>query len=89
MSGEFHAINERVSQINGRLRQLDLDNKAMVAATQKAEDQRKLVEDLKAKANDDLGKIRYELARDGQIHDRAPRQVDRRAKRAQPALSFE
>jgi hypothetical protein len=59
---KFHAINARITEINGRLRQLDLDNKAMLAATAKADEQSKLVEELKGKINDDLAKVRYELA---------------------------
>jgi archaellum component FlaC len=59
---EFHAVNERTTEINGRLRQLDLDNKAMLSATQKAQEQQKLVEELQGKIKDDLGKVRYELA---------------------------
>jgi hypothetical protein len=56
----FHAINEGITDINGSLKQLDLDNKAMIASTQKANEQRALVEQLKAKANEDLAKVKYE-----------------------------
>lgn len=59
---EFHAVNDRITQINSRLRQLDLDNKAMLAATAKADEQSKLVEELKGKVNDDLSKVRYEVS---------------------------
>jgi len=59
---KFHAINERIVELNDRLRQLDLDNKAMLSATAKAEQQRALVEELKGKVNDDLAKAKYELA---------------------------
>jgi len=58
----FHAINERNTEINGRIRQLDLDNKAMIAATQKADAQRAQIEELKSKVTDDLAKVKYELA---------------------------
>jgi len=58
----FHAINERTTEINDRERQLDLDNKAMLAATQKAEQQRVQIEELKAKVTADLAKVKYELA---------------------------
>ena len=58
----FHGINEGVTDINGRIAQLTLDNKAMIAATEKANQQRALVEELKGKVNDDLAKVRYELA---------------------------
>jgi hypothetical protein len=58
----FHAINDRTTEINDRIRQLDLDNKAMIAATQKAEQQRAQVEELKGKVTADLAKVKYELA---------------------------
>src|SRR5262245_29553075 len=58
----FHAINERTTEINDRMRQLDLDNKAMIAARDKAEQQRAQVEELKGKVTADLAKVGYELA---------------------------
>jgi len=58
---KFHAINERVVELNDRIRQLTLDKKAMEEATAKAEQQRALVEELKGKVNDDLTKAKYEL----------------------------
>jgi len=57
---KFHSINDRVAQINDRQKQLDLDNKAMQAATAKALEQQALVEELKGKLNDDLAKAKYE-----------------------------
>jgi hypothetical protein len=57
----FRSLNERVVEINGRLRQLDLDNKAMLASAEKAKQQQALVEELKGKINDDLVKVKYEL----------------------------
>jgi hypothetical protein len=59
---KFHSINERLNEINGRIFQLDLDNKAMLAATQKAEQQRALVEELKTKVNADLARARQDSA---------------------------
>jgi len=59
---KFHSISERVVELNDRMRQLTLDNKAMQEATAKAEQHRVLVEELKAKAGDDLAKAQYELA---------------------------
>jgi hypothetical protein len=58
----FHAINERTTEVNDRLRQLDLDNKAMLASTQKAEQQRVQIEEFKGKVTADLAKVKYELA---------------------------
>jgi hypothetical protein len=58
---KFHSVNERLTEIGSRLHQLDLDNKAMLAATAQAAEQQKLVEDLKSKVNDDLAKVRHEL----------------------------
>jgi hypothetical protein len=58
---EFHAINERIVEINTRLRQLDLDNKAMLAATEKAQQQQALVEELKEKVTEDISKVTYEV----------------------------
>jgi hypothetical protein len=58
---QLRSINERVAELNSRIRQLDLDNKAMVASTQRAEEQQKLVEELKSKASADLEKATYEL----------------------------
>ncbi len=58
----FHAINERMTEVGDRMRQLDLDNKAMIASTQKAEQQRVQVEELKAKVSSDLEKVKYEVA---------------------------
>lgn len=58
---KFHSINERIVELNGRLRQLGLDNKAMLDSIAKAEQQLALVEELKAKATEDLGKVKYEL----------------------------
>src|SRR5262245_9435807 len=58
----FRSINDRVVELNGRLKQLDLDNKAMLAATAKAEEQMAQVEELKGKVNDDLAKVKYEVA---------------------------
>jgi hypothetical protein len=57
----FHSINQRTTEIVDRERQLDLDNKAVIAATQKAEQQRVQIEELKAKVTADLAKVRYEL----------------------------
>jgi hypothetical protein len=59
---EFHAVNERMVEINTRLRQLDLDNKAMLAATEKAQQQQALVEELKGKVMEDISKVKYEVA---------------------------
>jgi hypothetical protein len=56
----LHAVNERMNELNGRLRQLDLDNKAMLAATAKAEQQAALLDELKGKLTDDLAKTQYE-----------------------------
>jgi hypothetical protein len=58
----FHAINERTAELTDRMRQLDLDNKATIASTQKAEQQRVQVEELKAKVTADLEKVKYEVA---------------------------
>jgi hypothetical protein len=57
---KFRSIKERTVEIDARKTQLDLDNKAMLAATAKAQEQQKLVEELKGKVNEDLGKVRYE-----------------------------
>ena len=59
---KFRSINEQIADLSSRIRQLDLDNKAMLSATEKAEQQRVLVEELKAKATADLEKVNYELA---------------------------
>jgi hypothetical protein len=58
---EFHSINERLTELNDRMRQLSLDKKAMEDATAKAEQQRGLIEELKSKAGEDLAKATYEL----------------------------
>jgi hypothetical protein len=57
---KLHGINDRVVELNGRLRQLDMDNKALLASTEKASEQSKLVEELKVKLNDDLQKTLFE-----------------------------
>jgi hypothetical protein len=57
---KLHGINDRVVELTGRLRQLDMDNKALLASTEKANEQSKLVEELKVKATDDLQKTVYE-----------------------------
>jgi uncharacterized protein (DUF3084 family) len=59
---KLRSINEQIADMGGRIRQLDLDNKAMIAATEKAQQQQVLVEELKAKASADLAKVNYELA---------------------------
>jgi hypothetical protein len=59
---KFRSINEQIADLTSRIRQLDLDNKAMLSATEKAEQQRVLVEELKTKATADLAKVNYELA---------------------------
>jgi len=59
---KFRSINDRTVEINGRIGQLKLDDKAMLAATAKAQEQQQLVEELKGKVNDDLAKVRYESA---------------------------
>lgn len=56
----FHSINERIAEINGRVRQLGVDKAAMLAATQKAEQQRALVEELKTKITDDLARTKHD-----------------------------
>jgi hypothetical protein len=58
---KFRGIHERIAELSGRIRQLDLDNKAMLATTAKAEQQQALVEDLKGKVTADLAKVNYEL----------------------------
>jgi hypothetical protein len=55
---QFHSINERLNEINGRIAQIKLDDNAMLAATQKAEQQRVLVEELKTKVVADLERAR-------------------------------
>jgi len=57
---KLHGINDRVVELNTRLRQLDMDNKAMLASTEKANEQAKLVEELKVNLNDDLQKTTFE-----------------------------
>jgi hypothetical protein len=57
----FHAFSERMAELAGRIRQLDQDNKAMLASSQKAEEQQKLIEELKTKVTTDLEKKNYEL----------------------------
>jgi len=59
---KFRSIHEQIADLGSRIRQLDLDNKAMLAATEKAQQQQVLVEELKAKASADLAKVTYELA---------------------------
>ncbi|HEY2413695.1 MAG TPA: hypothetical protein VGI40_15705 [Pirellulaceae bacterium] len=58
----FHSINERLTEINGRVAQLKLDDAAMLASTQKAEQQRALVEELKAKVVADLERAKNDSA---------------------------
>jgi hypothetical protein len=57
---KLHGVNDRVVELNDRLRQLDMDNKALLASTEKANEQSKLVEELKVKLTDDLQKTVYE-----------------------------
>lgn len=59
---KLRSINEQIADLSSRIRQLDLDNKAMLAATEKAQQQQVLVEELKAKATADLAKVNHELA---------------------------
>ena len=58
----FRSINDRMVELAGRLKQVELDKKAMEATTAKSEQQYALVEELKAKANEDLAKVKYEVA---------------------------
>lgn len=58
---KFRSINEQVADLNSRVRQLGLDKKAMESSSEKAEAQRLLVEELKAKVAADLAKVNYEL----------------------------
>jgi hypothetical protein len=58
----FHSINERLTEINGRIAQLKLDDAAMLASTQKAEQQRALVEELKTKVVADLDRAKNDSA---------------------------
>jgi hypothetical protein len=57
---KLHSINQRIVTILTQQRQLDLDNKALVASTEKAEAQAKLLEDLKTKLSADLDKAKQE-----------------------------
>ena len=57
---KLHGINDRGIELTARLRQLDMDNKAMLASTEKANEQAKLVEELKANLNADLQKTTFE-----------------------------
>jgi len=57
---KLHGINDRVVELNGRVRQLGMDNQALLASTQKANEQAKLVEELKVNLNEDLQKTVYE-----------------------------
>jgi hypothetical protein len=59
---EFHAVNHRLNEINGRLAQIKLDSSAMLASTQKAEQQRALVEELKSKVTADLQRIKSDAS---------------------------
>lgn len=56
----FHSVNERLIAISGRIRQVELDKQAMLDATQKAEQQRALVEEFKAKINSDLARAKQD-----------------------------
>jgi hypothetical protein len=58
----FRSLYLRTVELTSRLRQLDADNKAILAATEKADTQAKLLDDLKAKLNADLAKVKFELA---------------------------
>jgi hypothetical protein len=59
---KLRSINERITEINSRLRQLDLDKKSMITATEKANEQQAAIDELKGKINDDLTKVKYEVA---------------------------
>jgi hypothetical protein len=57
---KFHSIYGRTLEINGRLRQLDIDDKTTIATMAKANQQATLVEELKTKLTDDLTKAQFE-----------------------------
>jgi hypothetical protein len=59
---KFHATNLRVIDMTDRMRQLSIDNQALVAATDKANQQSMLVDELKTKLTDDLTKAKFEQA---------------------------
>jgi hypothetical protein len=59
---KFHAIHERIVELNIRLRQLNADQQAVVAATTAANNQATLLTELQTKLNDDLAKVKFELA---------------------------
>jgi hypothetical protein len=59
---KFHSINERLNELNGRIAQTKLDDAAMLASTQKADQQRALVEELKAKVVADLERAKNDAA---------------------------
>jgi hypothetical protein len=59
---KFHSTHLRVVDMTDRMRQLTLDNQALVASTDKANQQSMLVEELKTKLTDDLNKAKFEQA---------------------------
>ena len=59
---KFHSTYLRVVDMTDRMRQLTLDNQALVASTDKANQQSMLVEELKTKLTDDLNKAKFEQA---------------------------
>jgi hypothetical protein len=56
----FHTISRRIAEINTRGMELELDNKALIASTEKAEAHSKLLDDLKVQLTDDLAKVQAE-----------------------------
>lgn len=57
---KLHGINDRSIELTGRIRQLTADKDAVVTSTEKANEQSKLVEELKVKLTDDLQRTVYE-----------------------------
>ena len=58
----FRGLYHRSVELASRLRQLEADNKAITTATEKANTQSKLLDDLKAKLTADFEKANFELA---------------------------
>jgi hypothetical protein len=56
----LHATSSRIAELNSRRRLLDLDNKALIASTEKANQHAQLLEELKTKLDADLEKGKQE-----------------------------
>ena len=74
---KLHGIHDRVVELTSRVRQLDMDNKALLVSNEKANEQAKLVEELKGMLSEDLQKTKYERDELKKYHDALAERVNK------------